>query len=382
MREQVEAPWGNIAEAYRSAIGRTRQRLTTPALILDIEILRQNIAAMAEWTKTHAKIRPHTKVHKCPEIARLQIAAGAIGLTTATVWEAAAMVHAGFDNVLIANEVAGEEKLALLASLARERSLLVGVDDPDGAGALSAAAQRAGSRVGVLVEIDVGLRRGGVRSEDEALRVAQTVSSLPGLVLRGAMGYEGWVVMEPDREVRAAKAAQAVGRLAAAVERLERAGFPMEIVSAGGTNTHDMTGIHPRVTELQAGSYTLMDAAYAPLSPKFKPALSIMATVTSRHGSEAVLDCGTKVVAIDLALPLAKDARIKVREVHEEHTLVDLAPGFSLCFGDRVELTVGYCGGTVNLHDVFHVAEQDRIVDIWPILAHGDGRGSGAQWAR
>src|SRR5215471_10814798 len=107
MREQVEAPWGNIVEAYRSAIGRTRQKLTTPALILDIEILRHNIAAMAEWTKTHAKIRPHTKVHKCPEIARLQIAAGAIGLTTATVWEAAAMVHAGFDNVLIANEVAG-----------------------------------------------------------------------------------------------------------------------------------------------------------------------------------------------------------------------------------------------------------------------------------
>ena len=376
MQEQAEAPWARVVASHRSAIGRSRRDLTTPALVLDVEILRSNIATMAEWTKAHAKIRPHTKVHKCPEIARMQLAAGAIGLTTATVWEAAAMAQSGFDNILIANEVAGEEKLSLLASVARGRNLMVAVDDPDGAKALSAAVERAGTQIGVLVEIDIGLRRGGVRNEDDAIRVAQTVSGLPGLVLRGAMGYEGWVVMEPDRELRATKAAQAIGRLAAAVERLERAGFAMEIVSAGGTNTHDMTGIHPRVTELQAGSYTLMDAAYAPLSPKFKPALSIMATVMSQQESEAVLDCGTKVVAIDLAPPLPKDPRIKVREVHEEHTLVDLAQDFSLRFGDPVELTVGYCGGTVNLHDAYYVAEQDRIVDIWPILAHGDGRGS------
>jgi|SRR5579871_532823 len=379
MHQQAESLWGRMAERYRCAIGRARHDLTTPALVLDQDILRRNITAMAEWTSTHAKIRPHTKVHKCAEIARLQIAAGAIGITTATVWEAAAMADAGFDNILIANEVAGDEKLSLLAGLARARTVLVGIDDPDGAKALSAAAERAGARVGVLVEIDVGLRRGGARSGEEALRVAQTVSSLPGLVLRGAMGYEGWVVMEPNREVRAAKAAQAIDRLAAEVERLESAGFPMEIVSAGGTNTHDMTGIHPRVTELQAGSYTLMDAAYAPLSPKFHPALSIMATVMSRHGSEAVLDCGTKVVAIDLAPPLPRNPRIKVREVHEEHTLVDLAGDDPLRFGDKVELTVGYCGGTVNLHDVYHVAEGDRIVDIWPIMARGDGRAWVAQ---
>jgi D-serine deaminase-like pyridoxal phosphate-dependent protein len=373
--QQTDAGLSRIVEAHRSAIGRARGELTTPALILDIEVLRRNIAAMAEWTKTHAKIRPHTKVHKCAEIARLQIAAGAIGLTTATVWEAAAMASAGFDNLLIANEVAGEEKLSLLAATARETSLLVGVDDAEGAKALSAAVQRAGSRIGVLVEIDVGLRRGGVRSDEAALRIAQTVSSLPGLVLRGAMGYEGWVVMEPNREVRARKAAEAIGRLVSGVERLEQAGFPMEIVSAGGTNTHDMTGAHRRVTELQAGSYALMDAAYAPLSPAFQPALSLLATVMSRHETTAVLDGGTKVVAIDLAPPLPMDCSIKVREVHEEHTLLDVAADHTLRFGDRVELTVGYCGGTVNLHDVYHVVERGRVVDIWPILARGDGRG-------
>jgi len=214
-----------------------------------------------------------------------------------------------------------------------------------------------------------------VRNPEAAIRVAQAVSSLPGLTLRGAMGYEGWVVMEPDREVRAAKAAQAIGRLVATVEQMEQAGFPMEIVSAGGTNTHDMTGAHRRITELQAGSYALMDAAYAPLSPAFQPALSLLATVMSRNETTAVLDGGTKVVAIDLAPPLPKDSTIKVREVHEEHTLLDVPADHPLRYGDRVELTVGYCGGTVNLHDVYHVVERGRVVDIWPILARGDGRG-------
>ena len=135
-----------------------------------------------------------------PEIARLQVEAGAIGLTTATVWEAAAMARAGFDNILIANEVVrrGEAGVAGRHGAGDEHASW-GWIDPEGAQALSAAVERAGSQIGVLVEIDIGLRRGGVRSDEDALRVAQTVSSLPGLVLRGAMGYEGWVVMEPDR---------------------------------------------------------------------------------------------------------------------------------------------------------------------------------------
>lgn len=376
VQQQTDAGLARIVEAHRSAIGRARSELTTPALILDLEVVRRNIAAMAAWTQAHAKIRPHTKIHKCAEIARLQVAAGAIGLTTATVWETVAMAQAGFDNILIANEVAGEEKLSLLAATAREGSILVAVDHPDGAQALSAAAERAGSQIGVLVDIDIGLRRGGVRSDEAALRVAQTVSSLPGLRLRGAMGYEGWVVMEPDRALRAQKAEEAIGRLVARIEKLEQAGFPIEIISAGGTNTYDMTGAIPRVTELQAGSYAIMDAAYAPLSPAFQPALTILAAVMSRHETTAVLDCGTKVVAVDLAPPLPMDSSIKVREVHEEHTLLDVAENHPLRFGDRVELTVGYCGGTVNLHDVYHVVERGRVVDIWPILARGDGRGS------
>ena len=211
----------STVDAHRAVIGRARGELTTPALILDLEVLRRNIAAMAEWTKTHARIRPHTKVHKCAEIARLQVQAGAIGLTTATVWEASAMARAGFDNILIANEVGGEEKLSLLAAAARETNLIVAVDHPDGA---RRSRPRAASRIArseFWSTSILGCAEAACEAMKMRIRVAQAVSSLPGLALRGAMGYEGWVVMEPDRRLRARKAAEAIGRLVARVERLE-----------------------------------------------------------------------------------------------------------------------------------------------------------------
>src|SRR5271157_3754178 len=147
MKQQAAISSAQIVEAYRSAIGRGRRELTTPALILDLEVVRRNIAAMAEWTNLHAKIRPHTKIHKCVEIARLQVAAGAIGLTTATVWEALVMARAGFDDILIANEVMGEEKLLRLAEAARDTHIIVAIDSLVGAEALARAAMAAGTRI-------------------------------------------------------------------------------------------------------------------------------------------------------------------------------------------------------------------------------------------
>lgn len=361
-------------DACRQSIGRRRHELTTPALILDVGILRQNIATMAEWTRTHAKIRPHTKTHKCAEIARLQVAAGAVGITVATVWEATAMASAGLDNILIANEVIGEEKVTRLAETARDINILVAVDSMAGADALSCAARIAGATIGALIEIDVGMRRGGMRTPTEACSLAATLSRLPGIVLRGVMGYEGHVVTEPDRARRARMAAEAMERLIACAEILEHAGFEIEIVSAGGTNTYDMTGANPRVTELQAGSYVFMDTAYAPLAPAFKPALTILGTVMSRNGRTAVLDFGTKVMAMDLGRPALVEPCATIREVHEEHTLLDVQDDTRLSVGEVVELVVGYCGGTVNLNDVYHVVENDRVVDVWPILARGAGR--------
>lgn len=361
-------------QGYRQSIGRRRHDLTTPALILDLDLLRKNIRTMAEWTRSHAKVRPHTKIHKCVEIARLQVAAGAVGLTTATVWEALVMARAGLDNILIANEVMGEEKLLRLAEAARETHIIVAVDSLVGAEALSRAAVAAGARIGALLDIDVGLRRGGVRTQPEACALATALARLPSIVFRGVMGYEGHVVEEPDRALRARQAAEAMERLIACVELLERAGFEIEIVSAGGTNTYDMTGANPRVTELQAGSYVFMDTTYGPITPAFKPALSVLGTVISRNERTAILDCGTKVLAMDLGPPALMKPCAKIRAVHEEHTLLDVEDDSRLRVGEPVEMIVGYCGGTVNLNDVYYVVENDQVVDVWPILARGPGR--------
>jgi D-serine deaminase-like pyridoxal phosphate-dependent protein len=359
-----------------AAVGRNRDELPTPALVLDLDAMRENVATMAAWTRRHVAVRPHFKTHKCIEIAREQLEAGAIGITCATVWEARALVEAGIDEILIANEVASPAKMSLLAELACRSNITVAVDDADNATALAAAVTGRAAELGVLVEVDVGLHRGGVRCHGAATRLARHVSTLSGLRLRGVMGYEGHVVTEPDRDVRRQRAGMAMDELAAYVDALRADGHAIEIVSAGGTNTYDMTGADARVTELQAGTYVVMDAAYAPLAPAFRPALTVVATVVSRQGTTAVLDCGTKSLAVDAAPPTSPVG--SVREVHEEHTLIDVSEGGPPALGEVVELTVGYCGGTINLHEVYFVASGEEIVDVWSVCARGAGWSSSA----
>jgi D-serine deaminase-like pyridoxal phosphate-dependent protein len=362
----------------RQMIGRARTELPTPALVLDVDRMRDNIATMASWASGHAAVRPHFKVHKCLEIAHEQVAAGAIGMTVATVWEAWALVRGGFDEILIANEVVAPGKASLVAQLAGEARITVAVDDPDVAAALSAAACREGTEIGVLAEVDVGMHRGGVRSIEEGRALAQRVSDLSGIRLRGVMGYEGHVVTEPDRQRRGEGARDAMDLLARHVDALRDDGREIEIVSAGGTNTYDMTGGDPRVTEVQAGTYPVMDAGYARLAPAFHPALTVLATTVSRKGATAVLDCGTKAIAGDVSGPVP--AVGKVRELHEEHMLLDVdEQNPSPAVGDVLEVTVGYSGGTINLHDVYFVASGAEIVDVWQIIARGPGWTGGLQ---
>jgi D-serine deaminase-like pyridoxal phosphate-dependent protein len=362
----------DVRPTPRQMIGRARTELPTPALVLDVDRMRENIATMASWTKGHAAIRPHFKVHKCLEIAREQVAAGAIGMTAATVWEAATLVRGGFDEILIANEVVAPAKASLVAQLAGEARVTVAVDDPDGAAVLSAAASGEGTEIGVLIEADVGMHRGGVRSIEQGRALAHRLSELPGIRLRGVMGYEGHVVTEPDRDRRRAGAHEAMDLLASYVDALRADGHEIEIVSAGGTNTYDMTGGDPRVTELQAGTYAVMDAGYAGLAPAFLPALTVIGTVVSRMGARAVLDCGMKSIAGDVSGPVPPLGT--VHELHEEHMLLDVdADKAEPAVGDVLEVTVGYSGGTINLHDVYFVASGTEIIDVWQITARGPG---------
>ena len=255
-------------DPYRAAIGRRRNEIETPALLVDLDVARRNIAAMAGHMQRAGKhLRPHTKTHKAPQIARLQVEAGAIGVSTATAWEAIVMIDAGIDDVLVANEVVGPARIRALADAARGARVTVAVDSTPNLDDLSAAATAAGSIIGVLVEVDVGMNRGGVRSKEEALEVARHAAALPGIEWRGAMGYEGHCMLEPDRELRVTKQGKAMADLFEVVDHLAADGIDCEIVSAGGTGTYDLIAAHPRVTELQAGSYVFMDAFHGSLIP-------------------------------------------------------------------------------------------------------------------
>ena len=357
-------------DPYRAAIGRSRSELETPALLLDLDIARQNIAVMAGHMERAGKsLRPHTKTHKAPQIARLQVDAGAIGVSTATAWEAIVMIDAGVDDILVANEVVGPSRMRALAEAARDGRVTVAVDSAANLYDLSAAAVAAGSVIGVLVEVDVGMNRGGVRSKEEALDVARHAVSLPGIEWRGAMGYEGHCMLEPDRALRVTKQGTAMTHLFEVVDHLAADGIECEIVSAGGTGTYDLIAAHPRVTELQAGSYVFMDAFHGSLIPGFDVALTVLATVMGRHGDRVILDAGRKGVGIDLMLPSPVGIEATTAFVDEEHTGIDVPESSPLRYGDTVELMAGYGPTTVNLYGRYHVIEGGVVTDIWPVMA-------------
>lgn len=349
--------------------------LPTPALLLDQDAFTANLATMAAALEGKAALRPHAKTHKCAEIAHRQLAAGAIGITVATVSEALSLAHAGIPELLVANEIVEPSAVTALAACSKLANVIVGVDDESNLMALAAAATRAGSELGVLIEVDVGMGRGGARSADETLRLAAACEGRAGVRLLGVMGYEGHVVLEPDPRRRAALATEAMELLASRVEALRAAGFTIDIVSAGGTNTFATTAAHPVVTEIQAGTYAVMDHGYRSYGPQFQPVLSVLGTVISRHGDRVVLDVGTKAMALtDLAGPVAPPG-MRVVDVHEEHTLVDLVDrAADPRVGARLALGVAYCGGTVNLHEAYHVVSRGEVVDRWTIVAPGARR--------
>jgi D-serine deaminase-like pyridoxal phosphate-dependent protein len=363
-------------ESARAMIGRPRDAPSTPALILDLPRVEGNIAEMKRrMDPLPAALRPHAKIHKSPMLARMQLDAGAIGLTTATMWEASAMMDAGIDDLLVANQAVGPVKAAEAARAAGIGRLTLAVESEANAAELSAAAAAAGTEINVLVEVDVGLHRCGVRSVAEALDLAAVVERLPGLALRGVLGYEGHCMLEPDRAVRIEKCHAANAALLEVVDAYGAHGHSTEIVAAGGLGTWDITGANPRITEIHAGSYVFSDAFHRNLVPGFDPALTILASVIARHGNVAILDCGRKSIGIDRVLPEVVSGEGKIMYahgehfIHEEHTALDLDEGSALSVGDRVELMPGYSPTTVNFYDMYFVVRDDSVVDVWPVLA-------------
>ena len=307
------------------------------------------------------------------ELARLQLEHGAIGVTTATVAEAEAMVDAGVPDVLIANEVVGAAAIEHLVTVAGAGDVTTAVDDVGNLREIAARAHAAGVTVGVVVEVDVGMGRGGARDVVGACEVGRAAAELEGVRLRGLLGYEGHCTSEPDRATRAREVHTAMDRLLEVASAFRAEGLPVDVVSAGATGTYDLTGAIDGITEVQAGSYILMDRFHEPLVSGFGFALSVAVTAISVHGDLVVFDAGRKGVGGDLGPPVAPSPGGEFAFIHEEHVGFRYPGGAPFGIGDRAVLVPGYAPTAVNLYGAFHVVEEGTVVDRWLVRArHGE----------
>jgi D-serine deaminase-like pyridoxal phosphate-dependent protein len=343
--------------------------IDTPALILDLDAVEENLSAMAAFFRDRPqKLRPHFKTPKTPEIARRQMAAGAIGITAAKLGEAEVLARAGIGPIVSANQLVGRQKIDRLLALPEEIEVIVAVESEFNVRELEEGAERSGGTPQVIIEVDTGMHRCGTANPEETVELAQRITAGP-LVYRGIMGYEGHAVLVEDRDEREKRGREALGRLSRHVEALRAAGLAPEIVSAGGTGTYDLAGSWPDVTEVQAGSYVFMDGRYKTVRPDLgRPALTLLTTVIARHGDYAVIDAGMKSLTNEFGPPRGKDLPVQVLRLSEEHGHIsvgdaDIRPGM------KIELIPSHGDTTLNLHSSYHVVRGDEIVDTWSIEA-------------
>jgi D-serine deaminase-like pyridoxal phosphate-dependent protein len=324
--------------------------LTTPALLVDASVLEDNLAAMATALPGD-RLRPHVKAHKCTALAKRQSDHGHRRFTCATLAEMEGMARAGLgEDLLLANEVADAGRLGRLARLGARVTLAV-----DSHETISAAAT--GGVAEVVIDVNVGLPRCGCDPSD-AGRLADSARA-QGLEVRGVMGYEGHIVGLKERAKRIDMIRPAMEALLAA-----HADVGGDLVSAGGTGTYD---INTWATEIQAGSYALMDTAYAELGLPFRLALHVEATVISVSRGWAVADCGLKALAMDHGDPTVDGS--KVWFCSDEH--VTFEPGRPVRVGDRIRVTPAHVDPTVALHERMFVVDGDDVLETWPVDLRG-----------
>ena len=330
-----------------------KSQIPTPALLVDMDAMEANLSRMAAFfAEGPTRLRPHYKNHKCVALARRQLAQGAIGITCATLGEAEALARSGVQGILIANEIAGAPQIERFVQLARVTDIMVGVDHERAVSALSAASVQAKVQLSVVVDVDTGMGRCGVPPGPQALALAQSAVA-QGLRFRGLIGYEGHCVRLPPGPAKVEAVQQAMGKLVGTANLIRSQGLPVEIVSAGGTGTHAISGRIPGVTEIQGGSYLLMDTDYQTVCPQFDLALSVLGTVISRRGNERlILNIGLKEISGERGLPVLKNTNGgRLRKLNAEHAIVDiLDPSLSAQVGDQLELWAHYSDATVNLH--------------------------------
>jgi D-serine deaminase-like pyridoxal phosphate-dependent protein len=359
-----------------------RKELSTPALTIDLDILEDNLNRMAHYCKEHGLgLRPHTKTHKTPELARMQVDRGAVGLTVAKVGEAEVMADAGLDDILVAYPVWGVEKLRRLAKLARGRNILLSLDNEATACELSRAMAAQDATIGVLVEFDSGLGRCGLEPGIACVELATKVTKLEGLRFRGLMTYFGSIWGTEDE--RRAEAAHVAGRVGHAIRGFEDARIPIEIVSGGSTPAALLTESIPGITEIRPGTYVYNDlnTFYQGACNLGECAARIVTTVVSTAvAGRAIVDAGSKTFSSDLLgsgpksgygyIVEAPDA--KLFNLSEEHGSVDISNSASrLNVGEVVTVIPNHVCATVNMHDDAFLVRNDQVVGQWRVAGRG-----------
>ena len=370
-------------------VGTPAEELDTPALVVDLGVMEQNIAALhgavggsvGGSTGGQVKVRPHVSCHGCPEIARLQLAAGnnSGGVAVSSLGEAEAFAAGeddtpGIDDILIAGRVVTAAKIRRLVELAGQISLCVAVDSPRNVEDLAEAAQAAGVSLGVLVDIDAGYGFGGVAPGRDAVELARKVAEAPGLAFEGIMAYEGPLTMTDRDEL----AGETRGRLQPVLDTrgdLEQAGIEVATVSAGSTYSYDVVSQISGVTEVQAGVYALMDAETLRVRPEFQPAAKILATVISHPvAGRAVVDSGHKTTGPDFGVPVLEGFPGAVAtRFSAEHGILDLdGPATEqLMPNDKVHLVPYNLALCVNQYDYIRAVRDGKLVGYWRVAGRG-----------
>jgi len=359
-----------------AAIGMPLDEVDTPALVLELDAFERNLRRMNDAVAGRKiRVRTHAKTHKCPEIARQQVAAGAVGVCCQKVSEAEALVDGGIADVLISNEIVGASKLARLPALSTRARIGICVDDASNLRAIGAT----GASLDVYIEIDVGARRCGVAPGEPALALAREVAAFPNLRFAGLQAYHGsaqHVRTVADRRARIDGAAQA----ALATRRMiEGAGIACPVVTGGGSGTFMFEVESGAYDEIQPGSYVFMDADYAknewaePL-PRFEHALFVLATVMSRPARERVIvDAGLKASSVDSGMPQVwRREGLAYTRASDEHGVIEVAASVAApALGEKLLLVPGHCDPTVNLHDWYVCVRGGKVEALWPIAGRG-----------
>ena len=365
-------------------VGLPKSSLLTPALCVDLDKLEGNIDTMQNTVSRNGiGVRPHTKTHKCPAIAHLQMERGAVGICTAKLTEAEVMFEHGLRQILLTTVNVSTAKIRRAMQLRKQcEGFIQAVDTEGNARELNDAAREAGIIADVTVDVDPGGHRSGITPGEPALTLAQLVDRLNNLRLRGILCYDGG-----SQHVSgfAARRTQAIERLAPAAEtfsRMQQSGLNVEIFSGGGTGTYNIDHATPGFTDIQSGSYVFMDASYLGIGGQdndevygdFKPSLTILTTVlNAQYEGRATTDAGAKSCTINRpwSIVVGETGMSYTSGSDEYGTIRYENPSRVYQAGDRLELIISHCDPVVNLYDKMYAIRNNRVEAVWRIAGRG-----------